>query len=38
MDTFTNSEFPEENNPAPEAHSDAPQEPQKEASDRKSVV
>lgn len=32
MDTFTNSEFPEENNPAPETHSDAPQEPQKEAS------
>ena len=31
MDTFTNSEYPEENNPAPETHSDAPQEPQNEA-------
>ena len=31
MDTFTNSEYPEENNPAPEASFDAPQEPQNEA-------
>ena len=28
MDTFANSEYPEENNPAPEASFDAPQEPQ----------
>ena len=31
MDTFANSEYPEENNPAPEASFDAPQEPQNEA-------
>ena len=31
MDTFANSEYPEENNPAPEAGFDAPQEPQNEA-------
>ena len=31
MDTFTNSEFPEENYPASEAQDAAPQEPQKEA-------
>lgn len=31
MDTFTNSEFPEENHPASEAQDAAPQEPQKEA-------
>lgn len=31
MDTFTNSEYPEENHPASEAQDAAPQEPQKEA-------
>lgn len=31
MDTFTNSEYPEENHPAFEAQDAAPQEPQKEA-------
>ena len=31
MDTFANREYPEENNPAPEASFDAPQEPQNEA-------
>ena len=31
MDTFANSEYPEENNPAPEASFDAPQESQNEA-------
>ncbi|HBK26895.1 MAG TPA: hypothetical protein DDY90_09380, partial [Clostridiales bacterium] len=31
MDTFADSEFPEENKPAPEVRSDAPQEPQNEA-------
>ena len=31
MDTFANSEYPEENNPAPETSFDAPQEPQNEA-------